>query len=229
LGIAGAVAFAWLSWLYLGLDTVTAGVLQNQRYVPFAASVRQDPGSMLRYARAAQTLNGYRGVPVLAEAALLDQRLRQEPNSVYLREQALNTFRRAGQADPWNPLTQMLMIRFIEANPAILPQLREDETPESLLLRAVAIDPLYVPAVDALIDRLTREKRHAQAYGLLRDRVYPWMILLARQDKAAAQRYLQFLQAVAEARDERAFAAELAELRPVIEGTREVVKARWLF
>ncbi len=166
---------------------------------------------------------------MLAEAALLEQQLRQNPQLETLRQQTLDAYRRAGRVDPWNPLTQLLMVGFVNANPGLAPALTEEESPERLLLTAVAIDPLYVPALDALMDKLTSEGRHAEAYGLLRQRVYPWMRFLARQDKAAADRYLQFLLALARARGEDAFAREVEAILPEVQGTRELVKERWWF
>ncbi len=121
------------------------------------------------------------------------------------------------------------MVGFITRNPSVAPALTEEETPERLLLKAVAIDPLYVPGLDALMDKLTSEGRHAEAYGLLRQRVYPWIRFLARQDSAAADRYLQFLLAVARARGEAGFARELESILPEVQATRELVKDRWWF
>ena len=61
IAVASVLAFGWIAWLYLGLDTAIAGILQNQRYVPFAEQVRSDPERMFRFARTAQSLNGNRG------------------------------------------------------------------------------------------------------------------------------------------------------------------------
>ena len=133
----------------------------------------------------------------LAEAVLLDNKLRQNPDSRYLAEETLNAFRRAERADPWNTLTQLLMADFIVRNPSVSPLLRSGETPEELLLRTLAMDPQFVPGIDALMDKLAREGRHAEAEALLRHRVYPWLRLLARQNKPAAARYVEALLAVA--------------------------------
>jgi hypothetical protein len=219
----------WIAWFYLALDTAIAGVLQNQPHIPFTASVRDDPDRMLKFAQAAQRLNGSRGVPVLGEAALLDQRLRQNPESAYLRERVLASYRRAAVVDPWNPLTHLLMANFITAQPAVAGLLREDEVPEVLLLKTISIDPLYVPGINALMDKFAREGRQVAGYRLLRRRVYPWLVLLARHDQAAAESYRRFMQVMAEAQGDRAFAAQLNELQPRMVQVGELVKDRWFF
>jgi O-antigen ligase len=224
-----AVLFGWTAWLYLGLDTATAGVLQSQRYVPFTEQVRKSPERMLRFAGMARSLNADRGVPLLAEAALLDNKLRQNPESRYLGEETLNAFRRAEQADPWNTLTLLLMADFIMRNPSVLPLLENGEAPEELLLRTLVMDPQFVPGIDALMERLAREGRHAEAEALLRLRVYPWLRLLARQNKPAAARYVEALLAMARARGDADFVSELEARQEEVENTQPVIAERWFF
>jgi hypothetical protein len=190
----GLLAFGWLCWAFLALDTLSKGVLSEQPGVPFAAGLKADQDSMLGYARMAQRLNANRGMPVLAEAVLLEQKLRATPASEELRAATLNAYRRARQVDPWNPYVGLQMYRFARTNPAVSASLRDEEQPLNLLLQVIALDPTFVPAIDALM-------QHGQEFGqqelyvkVLKERVVMWLPWLAQMDKDAALRYLAELE-----------------------------------
>ena len=219
----------WVAWLYLLLDTAIAGVLQNQPRIPFAAAVREDPDRMLRFSRLAQSLNANRGVPVLAEAALLEQRLDQDPSSEYLRERTVAAYRRAMAADPWNPLALLMFYELQGKHPDLTPGLTDAEKPETLLLTTVSIDPLFVPGIDRLLNHLAGQGRREAAYQFLRRRVYPWLPLLARLDKPSALRYLGALRAMAGQRNEREFVAELDALEMDLSTIEPIKQVRGFF
>jgi hypothetical protein len=208
-------------------------VFQNQAYVPFAQTYRQTPEAMLRYARLAQQLNGTRGLPVYVEAALLEQQLlaegsHQATRSDYLLEQTLVTYRRAVREDPWNTLALMSMYRFVvRFEPTTL---GESEQPENLLLRSISIDPLFVPAIDEMMNRYQAGNRLDLGYRLLTTRVLPMLPYLVLQDPVAAERYFKFMKSMAENIGDQTMAGQLEELKVRLEGVRPTPTApRWIF
>jgi O-antigen ligase len=195
----------WLMWAYLALDVVTAGVFQGQPSLGLTSSIGSDPQRMLAFARVAQTLNGNRGIPALAEGMLLHRLAEAEPNSRYLPEAANRAFQRALAVDPWNTMAYVRYAQFLRRFPGANPGQSSDE----LLLSAVAFDPTFSPAIDELVEGYERAGTPSKAYGLLRNVVYPWMRTLRRNDPQACERYLVALQAYARATHDAVFLAEL--------------------
>jgi O-antigen ligase len=218
-GIFGtAIAAGWIVWSYLALDIVTVGVFQGQPSLPLVAGIRRDPDHMLEYARIAQRLNGNRGIPALGEAMLLYRQARAEPESRYLREQAYRQFHRALQVDPWNTLTYLRLAQFVDEFPSVADAER-GETVEQLLLSAVSLDPMYVPAIDALLQYYAATSQGGKAYALLRNVVYPWMRRLHRNDASASERYFDLLEGVASDSGDSKFLAELKAQRAALTAT----------
>lgn len=183
-GFAAAVVFLICGWGYLVLDTAIYGVFQGQ-YVPFAASVRQDPARQLDFAESARSLNTRRGIPVLAEAML-----RGRDESIPLMDRVA-LFHKAIDTDPFNPNPYVSAARFMAFSGV---EAHDGHTPETLLLRAVAINPIDVAAIDTLIRYYGERNLHGKNYGMLRSKVYPWLELLARHDEENARRYLSILE-----------------------------------
>jgi O-antigen ligase len=224
--VRGALVFGWVCTAYLLLDLVTAAVFQGQPGVPIAA-LRSDPQAQLRYARAAQALNGNRGVPVLAEAILLS-RLGEQSGASVIYEQALTTFRRALRTDPWNTLGYVAMADFVRRNEPALSSVAANE-PESLLLSAIAINPIEFGAIDRLLALHSERGRWGDAYLLLRKIVFPWVELMKRRDERATDRYLAELIRLAELAGENAFAKEVEAKRASLVGIKPPVREGWYF
>src|SRR5262249_13210616 len=139
--------------------------------VPLSQLVRGDPNRQLAYARLAEQLNGDRGMPVLAEAMLLARQAdatSEDPSGA----RTVALFRRAIEVDPWNPLGYLEFADLMRQHPGPL-ALRDREAPIPLLLRAVAVDPTNVAAIDRLLDLDLRSGRAGDAYALLCNVVFP--------------------------------------------------------
>ena len=145
------LAWGWVCFAYLMLDTFSVGVYQRQPSVPLASRVYEDPVRLLAYSRVAQQLNGNRGLPVFAEAIIHQQRLAATPDSQFLLELTLHSYRRAMEVDPWNPEVLLRTFGFVQAYPQVLNVLKEQEQPVQLLLRALTLDPIYLPAYGSII------------------------------------------------------------------------------
>ena len=222
MGIAVALAFGWVAWLYLGLDLVTVAVFQGQRGVPFSDVVRNDPGRQLAYARLAEKINGERGIPALAQAMLLAA----SADSAPAQRDALDHFRRAIAIDPWNPLCYIAFAEFLQRGGERL-ELRDGENPRDLLLMALAVDPTNVVAIDGILDVDRSLGRVGDAYEVLKRVVVPRLELLKRQDEDAANRYLDAAQHLAELAGDRAFAEELERRRSALQRVAPKVYPGW--
>ena len=223
------LSFGWLCWGFLGLDTLSQGVFNKQAGVPFAGKLNSDPQSMLNYARVAQRLNPNRGMPVLAEAVLLEQQLIGAPASEELREATLDSYRRARRIDPWNPYVNLQMHRFVRNNPAVSSSLVEDEQPINLLLQIIALDPTFVPAIDALM-QYTENVGQQELYArVLQQRVMVWLPWLALMDKDAALRYLAYLENWSKVQRDYVLQRELATLSERLAGIDTTDQERWFY
>jgi len=226
IAIVASIAGGWLAWGYLALDLFTIGVFQGQPGVPFSAAVRSDPAAQLRYARAAQTLNEDRGIPVLAEAALLAQSALRPNAPGYLRERTLAKYREAIAVDPWNTLTYALMFDYVaRLGPDVA--LADDERADALLLRALALDPVYAPAIDRLLALYDREGRSDRALALLKNVVFPWMELLKRRDADVAERYLEEMVRIARATGDAEFEAAAVAKRAALADVKPTEATSW--
>jgi O-antigen ligase len=210
--IGVGIAMGWVMWLYLALDVATVGVFQGQSSLGLGAFVRADEHRMLEYARVAQRINGNRGIPALGEAILLFRAARAEPNSSYLPERAYQQFHRALAVDPWNTLIYLRLAQFLEEFPPSAGRAPGEST-EELLLSAISLDPLYVPAIDQVLQHYAATSHESKSYALLRNVVYPWMARLRRDDPKASDRYFDLLQGYAAAAQDETFIAELAQRR----------------
>ncbi len=223
------LGFGWLCWSYLGLDTLTQGVLNKQAGVPFAGNLNSDPDSMLNFARVAQALNPNRGMPVLAEAVLLEQLLIGMPASQDLRDAALDAYRRARRVDPWNPYVNLQMYRFARSNPAVSGSLTQAEQPVNLLLQIIALDPTFVPAIDALM-QYAQEVGQEEIYArVLQKRVMVWLPWLAQMDKGAALRYLAYLESWSKQQRDYALQKQLRTISDRLTPIHAVDQQRWFY
>jgi hypothetical protein len=179
----------WVAWGYLLLDLAIAGVIEGQQTVPFAAQVRQDPQRMHRFALLAHKLNDDRGLPVLVDAAMSAQNPSQESSL-----RALAAFRKALVVDPWNTQVYVEFYRFLQKHPQMAAQVPDDEQPVALLLRAVALDRQFLPALNLLLSHF--EAAPARRNDLLLRLIAPWLELIARKDLDQAWRYYAELESL---------------------------------
>jgi hypothetical protein len=212
IAIIGSICVGWIMWLYLALDVAIVGVFQNQPTLGLTTPIRADAHRMLEFARVAQRLNGDRGIPALGEAVLLYRAAREEPDSLYLREQTYEQFHRALSVDPWNSLGYLRFAQFLEEFPRQGGPAPGEST-EQLLLSAISVDRLFVPALDALLEHYAATSQEPKAYALLRNVVYPWMPTLRRNDPDATRRYFDLLEKFASAGGDSKFLTELKERR----------------
>ena len=218
--VGTALALAVIAWGYLVLDVVIYGVFQGQATLPGVAHLRAD--KQLEFARFAQVLNSRRGLPILAEAAIVGQRVTTPDEA----QATLAVYRRAVATDPWNPDAYVRMAAFVEQHEP-LTTLNEGEDVESLLLRSIAVNPVWTPSIDALLAHYHRLGKHTHAREFLRRIVLPWSELIARQNKPAAQRYVRGLEQMADATDDRTLRAELAPIRAKIDTIVPLVGRGW--
>jgi O-antigen ligase len=208
------IAFCWIAWVYLALDVEIYGAFQGSRGVPGATWIRQNEERQLEFARFAQRMNADRGLPHLAEAMILRQRLERDPNSEYLLHQTAGSFAHAEASDPWNPLVYVESARFVE----MFPKAHYKETSENLLLKALTLDPLYGPAIDALLARYSQRGEEKKAFVLLTSVVFPWLPLLDLRNEELSARYLAEIDRYASRFGDAEFLERLAQMRGQLVG-----------
>jgi Tfp pilus assembly protein PilF len=157
---------------------------------------------------------------------LLARRVDERPAGVVERERVLDAFRRAIAIDPWNPLAYVAMADFVRRHGDGL-RYPEGDASDALLLKALALDPTYVPAIDRLVEIHVSRGRLGDAYALLRNVVFPWLELLKRRDDGAAARYLAQMQTLAERAGDSAFLAALSDKRQTLANVRPTRHRTW--
>ena len=182
--VAASLVFGWCAWGFFALDLAVYGVFQGQGGVPFARSISDDPERALAFARTAQRLNGNRGAAALAEAMLLDRKAQLGDEAVA--PLARNALARAITKGRFNPDTYLQLEQHLaRENPGEFVDERE-----ALLVKALSLEPVYVPAINRLIDLYDHTERAPQSYVWLRTKVYPRIELIGRLDNDAAVAYL---------------------------------------
>lgn len=225
----GILLWGWICFGYLVLDTYTLSVFNGQPGMPFAADVREDPEKLLAYARLAESINGNRGTPVLAQAVLYQRRLEASPDSEYYRELTLSTFRRALQTDPWNPNALIAMYAFVTSRDDLQSQLEPEELPENLLVRSVILDPVFTTGYDRIIAHYERANEPMRAYAILKTQLVPWLEWLAMVDDQSALRYLDYLNRQARASGDAAFMPKLDALADIADRHEKHDRVFWWF
>jgi hypothetical protein len=217
--------------LYLALDVISYGVFSAQLHVPYAKYIRENPERMLGFARFAQTVNGDRGIPVLAEAKILEFVVDGQP-TVFGLEQARSTFQRAIDSDPWNPLTYTSYHEFLQRYP------RQRSThllaePTWLLRQALQLDPANLQAARLLLDYHIEAGNIAAASAVAND-IFLWCDLLAKRHRNPLRSLLMHLESVRHQYPAMELSAELqacqskAETRPGVSGQSPTWHMRWL-
>ena len=179
--------------LYLALDVLSYGVFSAQLHVPYAKYIRENPERMLKYARFAQTVNGDRGIPVLAEAKILELAVSRQP-TVFGLEQAGSAFQRAIDIDPWNPLSYTSYHEFLQRYPRQRSAQLQAE-PTGLLLQALKLDPANLRAAKLLFDYHVEVGNFVAASAVAND-VFLWCDLLAKRHRAPLRSTLMHLESV---------------------------------
>jgi O-antigen ligase len=202
------LALGFVAVAYLALDVANLNVFSGQPGLGVTERYRATPADQLRFARLSEQLNGDRGLPVLGQALLLQAQLKSKPDSEYLREQTLASFRRALQKDPWNPDAYLHF-----ADHLLQGRIVEEETPEALIKQALAINPKHVPSILALVDYYDLVNQPERAYVLLRQHAYPWLDHIAQGNPKQLEQLLTQLGRRALAADDQVFFAQLRSTR----------------
>lgn len=201
--VLGVVAVA-----YLALDVANLSVFSGQPGFGLTDRYRATPADQLRFARLSERLNGDRGLPVLGQALLLQAQLREKPDSEYLQEQTIDSFRRALQKDPWNPDGYLHF-----SNHLLQGRIVTEETPEALLKQALAINPKHVPCILALVNYYDLVGEPDSAYALLRQHAYPWLDHISQQSPKQLEQLFSELGRRALLVKDQAFFEELRNTR----------------
>ena len=114
-------------------------------------------------------------------------RLAATPNSEFLLELTLYSYRRAFEVDPWNPEVLLRTHNFVQSYPRVRDKLNEQEKPVRLLLRALALDPAYLPAYASVIRFYEQTGQPELAYALVREHLSPWLLRLTYLDDVRAK------------------------------------------
>jgi hypothetical protein len=199
-----------LNCFYLSVDALTLGVFANQLHIPGAAYIRIDPQRMLAYARFAQTVNGRRGVPVLGEAMLLDNRLSpQSPRAQVVRTGLV--YRHAIEIDPWNPAGHVSYARFLLRHAGAIGPQTDDRAMEQLRA-ALQLAPSDVDASAELFALYRRRGEIDQALDLA-TAVLNWCERIRRRGVAEDHRVFKEIAAVAVAVQNEELAVSLQDCR----------------
>lgn len=180
-----AIALLLVNSALLALDALTYGVFAGQLHVPGASALRANPERMQRFAGFAQSINGRRGVPVLAQAQLHEARLASGSTPLAL-AQARLTYQRAIEVDPWNPMAFTRFARFLERYPAAA----EGVDRGDLLYQALALNPARVET-NAMLLTYHRKLAEGQAVLGVASNIIAWCETMRRTDMQAADHLLE--------------------------------------
>jgi len=223
------MVLVFVGYVHLALDVVAAAVYHGQRAVPGAAVVRSDPQKLLAFSRWLQNVKPDRGVPLLAEATIVQEELTRQPESWFYRQQLLSTYGRALALDPWNPRGHLLFYDFLAAYPDLVEQVEPRHQPGTLLQSAIALDPIFLPAYDRIVHRFRRLGRPELAYVAVRDNLGPWLPWLYLNDSRSAETYLTYLRDWATRLNDRATLATLERREQAMRSVIPEGRTRWFF
>ena len=200
------VGFLVLNLGYLTLDALIYGVFSRQLHVPGAAAIRSDAERMLAFSRLAQQLNGRRGVPVLAEAQIL-QAMTLQGASRLQQSQIKATYQRAIEVDPWNPSALVGYASFLQRQ-----QIDTVDERRALLWQALELNPADPVSNLAL---LNHHRTHADAEGLVQviSNTLTWCELMRRRDDDTANSLLDQIEQIAQRLQARDLAKQLQNCR----------------
>jgi len=156
--------------------------------------------------------------------ALFERMLASHPDSEFYQQLVLSTYRRALAVDPWNPQAWLSLYRCVVSNPQLSDRLRADEGAGALLDRALTLDPLFLPAYQALIDHFDALGRPDIAFGVVRQRLSPWLQWLNSENPRAAAHYWQYLMQWARRRGDADLQRRLEEVRGRLALSRDAVE-----
>lgn len=211
---------------YLWLDVASAAVFKGQTGTTWTEELTQSHERQLNFAWQIKELNPDRGTPHVVAAVLSTMRF-AEAASQGAESRVLDAWRQALRADAWNTHAWWQFREFVVATPGIQPSLREDEQPDALLARMLSLDPIFVPAIDAVLLTLSSHPdavRHQVEFleKLLSDR----MSWLSRENREAAIAYSRFLSANATSGERRAkWISTLQE----VEAVAPLTEKKWFF
>ncbi|MCR9278392.1 MAG: O-antigen ligase family protein [Pseudomonadaceae bacterium] len=230
-GIVCAIFGLGLSF-YLLLETLNAGILGGQRYVPFTAECAQSDECRLRFADQSARLNSDWGAAHLARAVLLEQQLfesssnRRASNELVL-DQALAGYRRSLSVDAWNPRTYLLFREFVSRHPGLQSRLAETENPVALLQRALELNPYDVVAVGAVVAGLESIGRREAAQRFLLGHLDGRIANFGQRYPEDAEYFLTWLETTAAGKPD--ILAKVDELKSQIVVSPFEFSQRWWF
>lgn len=198
----------------LAVDGLMLGVLQDQLGFPGAQRYKGAPERQYEGCRLITTLNPSRSLPWLCQAMLAEHFRERGENEDYWRLTARAAFQRAIATDPFNPLVFLRYAAWLRAHGG------DDDRRLELLLRALVLDPVSPPSVQALLDEYSRRGEPESRYGLLRNIVWPRAELAYRVSGDTALGWIDELAASARARGEDEFAAEVERRRERVAAIR---------
>ena len=108
-------------------------------------------------------------------------------------------------------------------------RLRPGESIEEMLLRSLALDPLFYPSLDALLVYYEQVGANGQRYALLREVVMPRLVQIKFRDGERAWRYLAELEASAAANNDVETQQALVTLQASLGLVSEIARPYWLF
>lgn len=225
--LAPPALLAVIGLAYLWLDVTTAAILKGQPGFAWTDSIASDPERQLQYAWRAQSLNPDRGTPFLAAAMISTHRLGPTPAEPGAAHRVLEDWRRAVSADPWNTHALWQFRAFILGTPGVAASLRQEEAPDELLERMLVLDPIFIPAIDAVLTGFaSRPDAVSLQTGFLERHLGERLMWMAREDREAAAGFARFLVARSESAERRAHWAEVLRR---IEAWTPLAERRWFF
>ncbi len=217
IGMNTLLALAFLAWGYLGVDVYINGVYQGSGRLPMAAAIRGDPERFRSFTDSVRVLNARRALPTLGDAVIRARELGERPTDAAL-ERTLDAYRQAVSRDALNSAVYVEMYRFVSDRPELASQLREEESPEALLLKSVGLSPGYVPGIDLSVRTMLAAGDEARALEFLEQRVVPWLELIWRQSPTAYERLLEDMGQLVRRHPDSGLACALERERERVEG-----------
>ena len=189
----GGLLFGFCAWLFLLLDVSILGVFMGQKGVPWVDHIKSDEQGTLEFSRFAQNMNDNRGLPYLGEATLLNRFAIRQPDNAEARIAAFRKLSEAQSRDSLNPAVYVEMAKHMDNFQAAYRDSRPVAQMEALLMKALELDPINIPATDYLMAIYAALGTPQRSIELLNHKIAPWFELLGRRDGETLERYLEIL------------------------------------